>query len=206
MTHTETPSELLIFTADPSLANGVEAALVPLGWHCSRADTLDAALDRLAAGAPAAILIDGDAPGATDLVAAIRELAPPLNGTPMLVIGEGDLEKPLSETALLERLRYRTGPLEDHALRAAPWTPRYRLIRLLGLDAADAMLRRLRDALAEALGEEEPPAHRLAGIAGMCGFADLAEAWSRVDRGEEGALPDARNASRDVIAEIDGSA
>lgn len=206
MIHIETHSELLIVTVDASFADDAETALVPLGWRCRREAEVASVMDRLSMASPAALLIDSDAPQAEAVAAAIRELAPPLNGTPMLPVGEGGpLEKPLSASALLDMLRQRAGPLEDHGLRAAPWSPRYRLIRLLGLDAADGMLRRLREALAEAVGETEPPAHRLAGIAGMCGFADLSEAWSRVDRREGGALPGAMDASRRVIAEIDGA-
>lgn len=196
-------SELLIFTDDPSLVHQAEAVLAPLGWQCRGEPLLPALLDCLSGALPAAVLIDGDTPQASEAAAAIRELAPPLNGTPILTAGEGGLEKPLVASVLLDRVRHRAGPLEDHGLRAAPLSPRYRLIRLLGLDAADGMLRRLRDALAEAVDEDAPPAHRLAGIAGMCGFADLAEAWSRVDRGEEAALPVATAASRQAIAEID---
>ncbi len=72
------------------------------------------------------------------------------------------------------------------------------------------MLRRLRGSLADAVGAtdcgdagESISAHRLAGLAGICGFAELSRAWSRVDRQEDGAIGGAIAASHDAMGEID---
>ena len=163
---------------------------------------------------PAAVLIDRSARRSREVIAEIRALAPPLNGTPILALGlehaggaGGLLTPPLEEEAFLQLLRHWAGPLENNALRQAPWSPRYRLIRLLGLEAADAMLLRLRSALAQAVadhaGHRPLSAHRLAGVAGLCGFSELARAWSRADRGEDGALDHAIAASLTAITGID---
>ena len=188
--------------------------LAPLGWRCNLHDDPRPMLVEVSRTQPAAVLIDGYAPGAGEVVAALRALAPPDNGTPILTLGlehaggaGGALTPPLQEEAFLKLLRQWAGPLESKALRQVPWNPRYRLIRLLGLEATDAMLLRLREALAQAVADHADdlplPAHRLAGIAGLCGFSELARAWSRADRGEDGALDDAVAASLDVIAEIE---
>lgn len=197
---TEHTSLFLILSEDGVLAAHVNDLLDRFGWTCRREHGLDRMAER-----PAAVLIDGRDARAAETIAEIRALDAPLNGTPILTLGVeppggpgGALAFPLGDEDLLQRLRHCAGPLGDHALRAEPWNPRYRLIRLLGLDGADAMLGRLREALAE-----ESSAHRLAGIAGMCGFGDLSQAWSRVDRGEDGALGPARTASREAATEID---
>lgn len=193
-------SLFLILSEDGVLAAHVNDLLDRFGWTCRREPGLDRMAER-----PAAVLVDGRDARAAETIAQIRGLEPPLNGTPILTLAMepaggpgGGLAFPLDDEDLLRRLRGCAGPLDDHALRAEPWSARYRLIRLLGLDGADAMLRGLRAALGE-----EASAHRLAGIAGMCGFDDLSRAWSRVDRGEEGALEPARAASREAAAEID---
>ncbi len=207
-------SKLLLFSHDVSLEGRVSQMLAPFAWRCSRHDAPQPILDEAARIRPPAILVDGAALRAGEVVAAIRAQAPPLNGTPILALGldhaggaGGPLTLPLHEEAFLKLLREWAGPLESRALRRAPWKPRYRLIRLLGLEAADAMLLRLRDVLAEAIADHAAgrplSAHRLAGVAGLCGFSELAGAWSRTDRGEDGSLPQAIAASRETIDEIE---
>jgi hypothetical protein len=205
-------SQLLTFSDDESLSSLVRTILAPFGWSCPREEALGPVLDRLARSSTAAILIDGRTAHAPETVEAIRGLSPPLNGTPILIIGRaqtsgagGVLPYPLEEGRFLDLLSHWTGPLDNHGLREEPWNARYRMIRLLGLEAADGMLERLRDTLAEALTSdtENLSAHRLAGIAGMYGFNELGEAWSRVDRGEDSALAAAIIASRETVAEID---
>lgn len=171
-------------------------------------------LDEVARCQPAAVLIDASTPRSGDVIAAIRALAPPLNGTPILGLGVehaggagGVLTPPLEVEVFVRLLRRWAGPLENDALRQVPWSPRYRLIRLLGLEAADAMLLRLREALAQAVtdhaGDQPLSAHRLAGVAGLCGYSELAQAWSRAERGEARALDEAIAASLTAIAGIE---
>lgn len=206
---------LLILSDDEALADRVAAAVSRFGWNCEVSSALPGLLGRLQGTAPAAVLVDAAAPHADEAGSAIRSLPAPFNGTPILTLGGeaavaagagGHLGGPFDDAALLDLLRRWAGPLDAGALRAVPWTARYRLIRLLGLDAADAMLLRLRDTLAEAIAApagEPVSAHRLAGVAGLCGFAELGQTWSRAERREDGALAAAIEASRATIGEIE---
>lgn len=207
-----TESRVVLFDLPHSSKGGLADILGEIGWCAVPVAERAPMLALLEERAPAAVVIDGGAPAAAETVAAIRRLAAPANGTPILVLGGegvqpgagGRLPLPLDRAAFVALLREWAGPLEADALRAAPYAPRYRLIRLIGLAAADAMLERFRDALREALdiAARDPggvPAHRLAGIAGMVGHSDLGALWSRVDRGETGALPLALDASRRAL-------
>lgn len=208
-------SILLVVTKDDVLAAEACGSMAPFGWVCRHVPDGAGALAALAE-APAAVLVDQRVAEASALMAEVRELAPPINGTPILTVGGaergavgsgGQLGLPLVRGALLALLRQWAGPVEDHALRGEPWHFRYRLLRLLGLDNADAMLRRLRSNLAEAvelaLTGSAVSAHRLAGLAGICGFAEVSQAWSRVDQKEQGALAAAIEVSRCAIVQID---
>ena len=205
-------SLLLIAGGDEALRTRAESML-GTGWTVVRQSD-PAAISAFALGSqPAAILVDANVSFALGTVAAIRLLPPPANGTPILTLGGtsplsgagGHIATLFSEAEFLALLRQWAGPLDDHALRAEPWNFRYRLIRLIGLENGDAMLRRLRDALMQvvdgAAGEPNSP-HRLAGIAGLCGFPELGRLWTAVDRGEDDALPPAIEGSRRCIAQI----
>lgn len=208
-------SILLVFGAGPALGPGVGTALEPLGWTCEQIEDVEAMQQRLMDLRPAAILLGQRAGDTRAIASAIRQLPVPVNGTPILTAGAEDLqplgpgrhvELPLDPASFRELLRRWAGPLDDHSSREEPWSFRYRLIRLVGLEAADGMLLRLKDSLVGAVtaGEGEPvAAHRLAGIAGLCGFAELGGLWSRVSHGGGGSLDEAVGASRAVIAEID---
>lgn len=202
---------VLFDLADPS-DEDLADILGEIGWRAVPVAERGRMLALLEDRSPAAVVIDGRAPAAAEAVAAIRGLPAPANGTPILVLGGeevqpgagGRLPLPLDRAAFVALLREWAGPLDAAALRAAPYAPRYRLIRLLGLTAADAMFGRFREALKEALdiAARDPgavPAHRLAGIAGMVGESALGALWSRVDRGEAAALPLALEASRRAL-------
>lgn len=196
-------SRIVVVTGDPALAAEIGEWLAPHGWSCGA--LAPDAIGKTPAFAAAAVLVDARAADAGEALAAVRAWPAPGNGTPVLAAGpKSDLALPLDQAAFLERLRQVAGPLPDHDFRREPWNFRYRLVRLLGLDAADAMLLRLRSALAEAVADPgAAPAHRLAGIAGMCGFPELAAAWSSVDRKETGARDPAIAASRRAIEQLD---
>lgn len=176
--------------------HALSETLHDLGWLVWSFDTCDALLAAVGADLPAAII---DGTGSKEIGARIRALAPPANGTPVIAI---DGDEPRDLAGLLARLRHFAGPLEDHALRRRPFSARYRLVRLIGFDEAEAMRARFEDALREALADPQAaPAHRLAGIAGMVGEGDLSALWSRVDRGEVDALPLALEATRRALGE-----
>jgi hypothetical protein len=215
MTQASTP--LLLVNSDETCFMYVELITTPYRWRCAQTSDPHEIAEFTVELAPAAILLDmRDGRGAAH-VAAVRQLPVPFNGTPIITLGGdgalragagGHLDLPLSEPALLALLREWGGPLEDHTLRRAPWNFHYRLIRLLGLTAADATLDRLAQALRQAVEEATEtnariPAHRLAGIAGICGFAELSRLWARVDRGEGEAFASAMETSRSVIAQIE---
>ena len=211
-------SVLLVASDDCALVTAVRETVEPHGWSCA-AFPEDAELSVAMAVAPAVVVVDQRSRQAPSLIAAIRSMAAPANGTPILTVGDADrgaagsggqLHLPLDPAALLALLRQWAGPIEDHALRSEPWHFRYRLLRLLGLDEADAMLARLRDSLSEAVERGQADgtaiaAHRLAGLAGICGFGELCQALSRVDRHEAGALAAAIDQSRLVIAQLDAA-
>lgn len=206
-------SLLVILSRAPALEAQIARILAPFGWRYRSVAELSAALGLLASDAVAAILVDTASHDPAMLTSAVRGLAAPANGTPILTIGAGaaaptgaggHLAVPLDEAAFTELLERWVGPLGDHALRAPPPDARYRLIRLVGFDNASAMLSRFRAALEDAIAtaQRDPtavPAHRLAGLSGMIGFAELHQLWSRVDAGEPDALAPAVETSRQAL-------
>lgn len=210
-------SLLLTIHLDEPCITHVEAMLKPYGWQCLHASNMTVVPALLAGAQPAAILVDGRGNDSVTIVSTIRQLPAPINGTPVLTIGGensgpmgagGHLALPLEERPFLDLLRRWAGPLGDHALRRAPWNFHYRLIRLVGLGSANTTLQNLKTTLEhaiEATASDEGilSAHRLAGIAGMCGFPELSRLWTDVDRGEPDALAAALGASRDAIVELD---
>lgn len=196
----ERTGSLVVLLGIARLPGDCGVALAAAGWQVRHAADRKTLLAEAERDLPAAVIVGADA---DEILAAVRALPAPANGTPVIAL---DAREPRDGEALLARLRHWAGPLDDHALRRAPFGARYRLIRLLGLDAADAMIARFRDALREALelAESDPaavPAHRLAGIAGMVGESELSTLWSCVDRGEAGALPPALAAARRALDE-----
>lgn len=193
---------LVVLSRNVTVAAQISAILDAFGWRVVAVPELDVALERLKGDVVPALLVDDAAQDAAAAIVAVRSLPAPANGTPVFTLGDapvqprgagGHLTLPLQSPDLIALLRRWAGPLEDHALRVAPAGPRYRLIRLLGFDNADALLRSFGTALGEAiaLAEADPravPAHRLAGLAGMVGFGELSRLWACVDRGEPGAL------------------
>ena len=210
-------SLLLTGSSDEAFHKRAEATMAAHGWATVAARDSSAIVQFVSQLWPATLFIDATNAPATAIATAIRALPAPHNGTPIITAGGetslvsgagGHLHTGWGDTDLLTLLHQWAGPLDDHALRAEPWNFRYRLIRLIGLDAADRMLLRFRDSLSQAV--ERPDGHyfsphRIAGIAGMCGFAELSRAWSAVDRGEVDHLSAALDGSREVIAQIDGA-
>lgn len=193
-------SLLLILSADPGLGAQAERILEPFGWRIRSVAKVSHALDALTEEAVAAMLVSAAEHDLPELAAAVRALPAPANGTPIL----GDMADPLDEDAFTERLEHWAGPLGDHALRAPPFDARYRLVRLIGWDNASGMLERFRAALEDAIATaarnpDAVPAHRLAGLAGMIGYADLHRLWSNVDAGDPDYLIPAVEASKRAL-------
>jgi len=134
-------------------------------------------------------------------LAALRALPGLWGSTPVLAIGDSARDGPLAVAGWLApdadldmavaAIENWTGPLADLAFRDGD-DPAYRLLRLVGMTRATAMLGRLGDVLAEGLAAHAAGdgaglralAHRIAGAAGMHGFAELGALWLRVEQGE----------------------
>lgn len=210
---TDPASLLVLLSRNPGLRDKICHAVAPFGWRCGGDTDLAAVLATLENHMACAIVLDAGACDPADAVRQVRALPAPVNGTPILVLGDeevrvagagGHLAPPIEIGALLGLLEHWAGPLNDHALRAVPLSPRWRLIRLVGFANAESMLDRFRLALEEAIAaaDDDPetvPAHRLAGLAGLIGYTDLHAAWSRVDAGEADALAEAIEASRGAL-------
>lgn len=132
---------------------------------------------------------------------AMRSLPGLWGSTPALAVGDPATDGPLAvagwlapdadPATILAAIENWTGPLADPAFRDGD-DPAYRLLRLVGMTRATAMLGRLGALLAEgeaahAAGdgpELRQLAHRIAGAAGMHGFAGLGALWQRIEQGE----------------------
>ncbi|WP_375396921.1 response regulator [uncultured Sphingomonas sp.] len=146
--------------------------------------------------------------------AAIRAAGPPLSNVPILAY----TTMRLTDAEILARGmngRLPKPSTADSLIAAvAPWRPDgglagvHRLIDVFGRDEMTRLVLRFRDQLAEALGALDAGAanalaHRLAGVAGTLGFAEVSASWLRLSEGDESACDDARHDARIALACID---
>lgn len=144
----------------------------------------------------------------------IRAMPPPLGAVPILAYTslaltddmvhaagmDGRLPKPATPQTLLKAAeRWRP----DGQLETAE-----QLAVTFGAEEIERLVRNFRDQLVDALDDldgEKPEfgAHRIAGVAGTLGFADVSESWLRVSEGDLAAREDARRHARLAISEID---
>lgn len=179
------------------------------------ADGADA-LDVARREAPSLVIMDIDMPRCDGFEAArrLRESPPPIAGVPILVysatalsdaeIGgrgmDGRIPKPCTPDQLLAAIE----PwLLDGQMAGAQ-----RLAAIFGKDELDRLLLGLREQLATALdgmNDAGVPgtAHRIAGVAGTLGFADVSASWLALSEGDESARDRARRDARLAIAAID---
>lgn len=209
-------SSLLIHVGgNPPALGALADRLAASGWRIDRLDGDPALAAHVGTALPAALLLGPDVEAGA-WITAVRALPAPANGTPIILLGglggpDDPNPRPNSRLAadaeaetVLGALRHWAGPLADHDLRRAPFSPVYRLVRLMGLEQARALHARFIDGLATAVAEEEnarPRAHGLAGSAGMMGHADLSAAW-RLDG--ENALTRALALSETKLVELRG--
>lgn len=154
---------------------------------------------------PAAALVAAALPAATSeqWSAVVREGPGLWASTPLIAITSA--EQPAE---LRARLEESLGPLAMPSFRD-PESAAYRLVRLVGLDQARRLLASLADTLREAValaGTGPVPAalaHRLAGLAGLYGYAALGQSWKAVELGESGAPGRALAMTRKVLAELE---
>jgi hypothetical protein len=114
---------------------------------------------------------------------------------------DGHIAKPFTPETLLSAVE--------------PWRPRGEpnpaasLAAIFGHAEIAAMLSRFRDQLAEALAADDgltarqARAHKIAGISGTLGFAEVSRTWLAVSEGDESAWEDARASARRAMRTID---
>jgi len=178
-------SAAILFSDDSGLCDAWACALAPHGWRTIVTTDPDEALRALTPDV-ALVMLDAGTVGAADFVARLRAATQPAAGVPVLQHGHArwagtSAVLPTGDTrTLIAAIEAFTGRLSDHALRTAPFSPFYRLVRLLGTRDAAAMIARFADTLRTALADAAPSAdqaHRLAGVAGALGYTDLSLAW-----------------------------
>ncbi len=212
-------SLLLLVTDDPSLELAIRDVLAPRGWALKTAGDTTTMFAAPELAKAAAIVVDLRANNGSRSASDIRSMNTPASGIPILVAGDvearvdgagGGFALPLDSDRFAALLEAWAGPLDAHRMRIAPFVPRYRLIRLVGLANADAMMTRFAAALKDAvdLSVTDPTrlsAHRLAGLSGMIGYSELSRLWSAVDNGVPEALTPAIAASVALLEELAGS-
>jgi HPt (histidine-containing phosphotransfer) domain-containing protein len=143
-----------------------------------------------------------------DAVAAIRDAATPIAAAPIVLVG-GAAAEPLP-AGVDDRLPA-TADAEEASALLARWRPDTpatlaRIEAALGTAAVRDLLERLRRQLEPTLASGDDDArcraHRLAGIAGLLGFAALGEAWLDVEEGRPEAATAARRETRRALAAI----
>jgi len=216
MPYVRETSSIVLPADDPALCDAIEATLNNWNWQCRIAGDPQT-IAYLAARPAAAVILSPLSVAALQTIVAVRQMPAPANGTPVLQFGaDGDsalrgitalLLQPFDATTFLAQLEQWAGPLDDHQLRQWPFSPRYRMIRLMGLDRASAIRARFTESLDATLGLSDDSitaadAHRLAGLAGMLGYSELAVAWAAIERGARTSLPQARALSDSVVAEL----
>lgn len=198
------------------IAIGVLAAA---GWHADEAEDGRSAVAATRNGRYALVLMDIQMPEVDGFEAtrAIRADDGPGASVPILAFSamsrdetierataagmDGHIAKPFTPETLLaavEAWRPARGPLPVAALSA-----------IFGAHEIAPLVARFRAQLAEALADDdgEAPrrarAHKIAGVAGTLGFAEVSRTWLAVSEGDGSAWGDARQAARRALAAID---
>lgn len=208
-------SVALVYSQNGDLCTAVGRTLHGQGWSCRAFGLVADAMVYVGGANIALAVLDTRADGAEDFLYALRGGGLPGLGTPVLqAVGErwggvnAAVPFPCDDAVLTTAIERLTGPLGDHALRAAPFSPLYQLTRLMGAPDAILMMAQfavtLREALADcavgALSAER--AHRISGVAGTIGFYSVSKAWRAVEIGEPGAIDAAIVASRQALASL----
>jgi CheY-like chemotaxis protein len=206
-------------SANRALAAGILGAA---GWQVHEAENGDAAIAAAQEHRFDLILMDIQMPGRDgfDAARAIRQGDGPGAAVPILAftaVPPGDA---------IERARaagmdgHIAKPFTPEALLAAtdPWrpdgaaSPAASLVAIFGAAEIARLLDRFRVQLAEALAADDAPAerraraHKIAGISGTLGFAEVSRLWLAVSEGDESAWDEARIAARRAIRRIDSDA
>ncbi|SEK92996.1 Response regulator receiver domain-containing protein [Sphingomonas palmae] len=204
-----------VVVADDEIINirFLEHCLTHAGWQVMSAQDGQQAVDLVASQRPDLVMLDINMPvlDGWQAAAAIRGSSGAAAGMPIIAftslrVGEdelrrrgfdGCLSKPCDPAHLVQEVaRWRPGgELGGVERLAAVFAPA----------ELDALIKRLRDQLAEAIANAPDPAtaHRIAGAAGTLGFAQVSESWLALSTGEDSARARAYADARRAIAAID---
>lgn len=212
---TDAPSILVV---DDEIVNRsiASAVLKSAGWSVFVADNGAQAVTAACEHRYALVLMDIQMPGMDGFEAARAIRAGGSSATaPILAFTA------LAAAAVRDRAHavgmdgYLGKPFTPEALLAAvePWRPDgsqgiSRLAAIFGADEMSGLLRGFAQQLAEAIEVDErwperrSRAHKLAGVSGTLGFADLSAAMLRVSEGEESGWTTARREARKALAAL----
>jgi len=205
--------------ANRALAAGILGAA---GWQVRQADNGDSAVAAARERRYDLILMDIQMPGRDGFDAArtIRKSDGTGAAVPILAftaVPPGDAVERARAAGMDGHI---AKPFTPESLLAAtdPWrpdgasSPAASLVAIFGAAEIARLLDRFRAQLMETLAADDTPAerksraHKIAGISGTLGFAEVSRLWLAVSEGDESAWEEARTAARRAIRQIDSGA
>lgn len=207
-----TDANLLVVGNDPAGGAFMATFLEGSGWHVARADAGPDTFDMIESDAYDLLLVDCTTPSGFDAARTIRQKSCPL---PILALIATDRED-MTEITAAEMDGHVTRTTTTDALLAtlAPWRreppdpTRLRLAGAFGQAAFGSLVSNFERQLAEALAilnadtRKMGIAHRIAGIAGTLGFAELSQTWLALSEGDHAMVGPARLAARRALVAI----
>jgi CheY-like chemotaxis protein len=197
----------------------VRRLLEQAGWSAIEAADGIEAVDAARRAPPALVIMDIDMPRCDGFAAtqALRDADPPLSGVPILVYSatslsdaeisrrgmDGRIPKPCTYDQLIAAI--------EPWLRGGQLEGAQRLAGIFGEAELSRLIAGLREQLVSAVEEMKvtaipTAAHRIAGVAGTLGFADVSASWLALSDGDESVRDRARRDARLAIAAIDRGA
>lgn len=207
----------MVLVADDEPANRLFAVRVlgNAGWDVVEAVDGEEAVAVATEAKPQLIVMDMDMPyrDGWAATAAIRALPSPLSTVPILAWTTMRVDDEAARAGGLDGCLPKPCPPDRMAAAVARWRPdgemagAERLATIFGAEEMAKLVARFREQLSEALGAldagDTGAAHRIAGVAGTLGFAEVSEAWLRLSEGDRTARDPAYRAARMAIASID---
>jgi CheY-like chemotaxis protein len=215
-------SSILVVDDEPANRALAAGILASAGWLVHEAEDGDAAVVAAREHRYDLILMDIQMPGRDgfDAARAIRGEGGPGAAVPILAFTTVPPGDAIERARAVGMDGHISKPFTPEGLIAATdaWrpdgapSPAASLIAIFGAAEIARLLARFRAQLAEALAAEDLPAerkaraHKIAGISGTLGFAEVSRIWLAVSEGDESAWEDARIAARRAIRQIDSDA
>jgi CheY-like chemotaxis protein len=206
---------VIVVDDEPANRAFVRNVLTAAGWIVTEAEGGVEAVAMAQAAPPHLIVMDIDMPDLDGwaTTAAIRASAPPASGVPILAYTTMRVDDAEVHARGLDGRLPKPCPPDELAAAVARWRPDGEVSRALKLgeifgheEIAKLVARfheQLIDALADIDADRVDIAHRIAGVAGTLGFADVSSSWQRLSEGDPTAKPDARRDARVAIARIE---